>query len=122
MKTVLIVAQNPSPRSASVRPFQGAKSKSTLLSWLDFIGAHEYHIVNASNKRGKVSIEDAVELPYDQYDAVIALGNFATAALSVQGCEDFYIMPHPSGLNRQLNSTEYVEKRLAGARAYVELA
>lgn len=117
---VLVVGQNPGPRNLSTRAFHGARSKGRLLTWLDTMGPYEYHIINASSKLGKVGLHDAdPELPFDDYDAVVALGTYAAAVLSIQECENFIVLPHPSGLNRGLNSGDYIERKLEEAATWL---
>lgn len=117
---VLVVGQNPGPKNLSLRAFHGAQSKGRLLEWLDKIGPYEYHIVNASRQTGKVSLSDGdMELPFEQYDAVIALGSYAAAVLTLQGCDNLLLLPHPSGLNRQLNNSDYVDRKLGEAASWL---
>lgn len=117
---VLVVGQNPGPKNLSVRAFHGARSKNRLLSWLDSMGPFEYHIINASNKAGKVGLSDAdPDLPWEHYDAVVALGAYAATVLTMQGCDNLFLLPHPSGLNRQTNSGEYIERKLEEAATWL---
>lgn len=117
---VLIVGQNPGPKNISTRAFHGVHSRGHLLEWLDSMGPYEYHIINASLKFGKVGLHDAdPDLPFEDYDAVIALGTYAAAVLCIQECDNFMVLPHPSSLNRQLNSSEYVERKLGEAATWL---
>ncbi len=52
---------------------------------------------------------------------IVALGKTATKALTLLQLP-FYEMPHPSGLNRQLNDPEYIAKKLKGLKEYLVLA
>lgn len=117
---ILVVGQNPSPRNKAARTFYDDVSKKRLLAWLDQLGPYEYHIINASQKRGKVGLLDAdPDLPFESYDAVVALGSYAAAVLTIQGCQDLLLLPHPSRLSRQLNDPEYVNRKLTEGAAWL---
>ena len=53
-----------------------------------------------------------------EYDKVIALGEFASQALTKSMVPHFKL-PHPSGLNRKLNDKNLIDKELSYAYDYV---
>ena len=96
---------NPSNTPESVK----VRKNSTLYnlnSWMTFIGVEYYSFINAVENKGKVSIKDVdyfrLKDATAYADHVIALGGFASKALS-KAKIGHYRLPHPSPLNRQLN-------------------
>jgi hypothetical protein len=53
------------------------------------------------------------------YDVVIALGNKVSQVLAGENI-DHYKMPHPSPLNRNLNSKEYEMRVLNDLKEYIQ--
>ena len=53
-----------------------------------------------------------------KYDKVIALGNVASNSLKKLN-KDHFKMPHPSGLNRQLNDKEFEKKKIKECYNYL---
>lgn len=53
-----------------------------------------------------------------KYDKVIALGNVASNSLKKLNIDHFK-MPHPSGLNRQLNDKEFEKKKIKECYNYL---
>lgn len=51
-------------------------------------------------------------------DKIVALGKTAEKALTLLRLSH-YAMPHPSGLNRQLNDKNFVEEKVNGLREYL---
>ena len=49
---------------------------------------------------------------------IVALGKTAEKALTLLQLSHF-TMPHPSGLNRQLNDKNYVQEKLKGLKDYL---
>jgi uracil-DNA glycosylase len=50
---------------------------------------------------------------------IVALGKTAEKALTLLRY-NFYVMSHPSGLNRQLNDPKFVEEKIKGLREYLK--
>lgn len=117
---VLLVGANPSKKNLfSHVPFVGTKSEKVLNEWIEFLDLKNYTIINASDRVlekgeklqvGDFNIERLVR-ESEKHDVVIALGADASKACSLCAIEH-YKLPHPSGLNRQLNDKEYVNGRL----------
>lgn len=118
MPRVLFVGINPSSAD------QGSTSVSIkrLCRWVDRIGIRYFSFVNCISKPGKYSMKDVeYDFLYDcckDYDNVVALGKFPMEALSKIGVECF-TMPHPSGLNRNLNDPLYEKVYVEECRRYV---
>lgn len=125
---ILVVGSTPSQSQKSKRPFDGARSLSTLTRWLGEIGSYDYVLANVSseptpgNRALKVPEYKLNELRYTilnlRPDHIIALGRTAEKAL--RKLEVTCIpMPHPSGLNRKLNDLSYVEAMLTSVRDWI---
>tara|TARA_R100000278_G_scaffold103436_1_gene79847 strand:+ start:266 stop:655 length:390 start_codon:yes stop_codon:yes gene_type:complete len=120
----LVVGQNPGNRTfrkKDDKPNTGS-SIGRLYQWMTFLGIDTYSFTNVSSKQGKVTKKD---IDYDSlksmaegYDKVVALGGFASDALSKIGIDHFKL-PHPSGLNRQLNDKAFVDKVLYECKKYM---
>ena len=92
-----------------------------LNDWVERLGIEEYFFVNASANTGKIkqSDVDLDNLSRACYNArVIALGNFASEALTKIGVEHFKL-PHPSPLNRQINDKSYISDQLSKCKDYI---
>jgi hypothetical protein len=111
-----VVGQNPSRRGGN------AKSIKTLYKWLarlelpvvSFINMHEGYKVDASNSQAAY-----IKQISSRYSKIIALGRVASDGLRGVAV-DHFMLPHPSGLNRQLNDPSFVDERLASCKNYVQ--
>ena len=91
-----------------MNPGNGGSSLKTLNKWIE---KEHYSFTNVCITRGKV-IPDLSRLCTElrNYDKIVALGNVASNALNKIDLKHFK-MPHPSGLNRQLNDKEFINDR-----------
>ena len=98
-----------------MNPGNGGSSLKTLNKWIE---KEHYSFTNVCITRGKV-IPDLSRLCTElrNYDRIVALGNVASNALNKIGLKHFK-MPHPSGLNRQLNNKEFMNDRLNKLSTY----
>ena len=72
-----------------------------------------------SNEVGQTYTIDYESLKVtSNYDKVIALGNVASDSLKKINVEHFK-MPHPSGLNRQLNDKDFEKKKIKECYNYL---
>jgi uracil-DNA glycosylase len=130
---VVFVGSNPAQLSPDpLTAFAGTKSGKRLALWIAEIGVVGADVINVSsivtpgNRPLKVSEFDLESLrrnlsrdPMGYRRAVVALGKTASLALRKIGM-DHFVLPHPSGRNRQLNDSTYVEAQLALCREYIE--
>jgi uracil-DNA glycosylase len=58
------------------------------------------------------------KINYLKPDKIVALGKVSAKALTLLGIH-FYEMPHPSGLNRQLNDISFIEEKINGLKTYI---
>jgi len=109
MTKVLLVGINPSGK-----PFRKGCSLDKMNVWMKSLGFEYYSFSNVIPYAGEYKMKDVdtlfVKSFSNGYDKVIALGGFASRALSRAGV-DHYTLPHPSPLNRKLNDKDY-EKRV----------
>lgn len=131
---VLFVGQNPAV-SRPTSAFVGTKSVQVLEKWIRSMGlssdsdaisfTNTYPLPTDKNARPDINDVNPAELRdrilNGGHDLVIALGTFATEALTLAGIPH-HAMPHPSGRNRKLNSPEYVEQMLTVASEVVQQA
>lgn len=129
---ILFVGSNPSQSSASNIPFYGdTKSLDTINKWIqqlqtdgltvsvDFINVCDFKTLN--NRPLKTSEIKAalpsLRLKLDQYSSttIITLGKTAEKAMTLLRLTH-YAMPHPSGLNRKLNDSNYVAEKINGLK------
>ena len=116
MKHILFFGDRPSPRmKINAKPFKGAACENRLREWIVYL---------TKDIRTTVWIENQVncDIGLLQYWSrgciVVALGNNASKALTKASVSHFKL-PHPSGLNRQLNNKKYVAKRLKECYNYI---
>lgn len=117
MKNVLFVGLNPgkSPRIGSTFKRFGA--------WLDYMGLNIVSFTNVSSDPNwdlRFSSLDTSFLKesLSGYDKYVAWGNVASQILRKLDVEHF-VLPHPSGLNRQINDHKYIEHKLTECRKYI---
>lgn len=110
MTKIVFVGDEPSETNVDPNiAFVGAKSFNTLVKWIKFVEP-DYYICLNSNTEGCLR---AVDKLYEAGFKVVTLGR--DASLRVQAftkSKIFYSLPHPSGLNRQLNDKTYIENKL----------
>jgi uracil-DNA glycosylase len=130
---VLFIGSNPSVKSATYNPFcPSTKSGKILNNWVNqtcsgkFVSYANISDNQTQANRPLSSTEIKENLPRlkDKITAInpwriVALGKAAEKALTLLHC-NFYAMPHPSGLNRQLNDPKFVEEKIKGLREYLK--
>lgn len=110
---ILIVGDKPSRFNKDPRiAFFGARCEPRLQGWLVKLGIAECKIINRTDEDFEYYREQARIHSWK----VIALGVNASKALKGVG---HFIMPHPSGLNRQINNKHFIDKRIAACRKYL---
>lgn len=128
---VILIGSNPSIKSTVNSAFDSStKSGVTLKSWLEGIEIAYTYYANVSNSstpgnRPLTKTEIRKNLPHlketiDWHNEmnfapikVVAVGTTAAKALKMLNVE-FYELPHPSGLNRQLNDPKFVAEKIKG--------
>jgi uracil-DNA glycosylase len=124
---LLIVGHSPSKQDPD-GVLDNCQSGRRLNEWLEAIGASRFYEIEKVNA---FTLEEAQNLPSSRKaarrlrkriktaDAVIALGKGASTVVSlVRG--DYISLPHPSGLNRQLNDKTFVLQKLWDAKEELE--
>jgi hypothetical protein len=99
---------------------KGGKSKSLtkLKLWLDYIDLQYVSFDNIFWTPGETVNAKWIEEISKNYDKIVALGVATGSVLSCLGI-DHYTLPHPSGLNRKLNDSEYVNQKLNKCKEYL---
>jgi uracil-DNA glycosylase len=133
---ILFVGSNPSNASGTLDAFDAlTKSARTVRGWLNIFDDSErallfWDFTNVARikKEGNKpltakEIDDnlfELQCSVDAYrpDKIVALGKTAAKALTLLRLP-FYEMPHPSGLNRQLNDPEFVARKLKDLKEYI---
>lgn len=119
---ILIVGMNPS----NAGDFQPGNKKSgtfkRLEKWCDTVGIKHFSFVNAFDeytppKLSKVNYSRLESLS-KEYDKIVALGDFVGRALNRVHIEHLS-MPHPSGLNRKLNDSQYENSVINKLKDYI---
>jgi len=115
---VILVGINPSGK-----PFRKNCSLDKMNVWMESFGFHHYSFSNVIPYEGEYKMKsvdfDFVRSFVEGYDKVIALGGFVSNVLK-KASIDHHTLPHPSPLNRNLNSKEYEDKCLKECRAWLE--
>ncbi len=133
MRKVLFIGSNPSTASKTYNPFsESTVSGRILVDWIrktcpDDVSAacNVSDNYTEANRPLKVS-EIKANLPRlqakisaSQATYIVALGKTAEKALTLLRIPH-YAMPHPSGLNRQLNDQKFVEEKIKGLKEYLK--
>lgn len=89
---------------------------------MDLLGLDVVSFVNLSDQLGKFSRKD-INKDYiidvcSNYQKILALGITVGSILGDLHISHFKL-PHPSGLNRQLNDSEYVHEKLNSCWTYL---
>lgn len=107
---VIIVGINPSGGN----PKKVSKTMQKLYKWVEEVGIQYFSFMNTFNEIG---VYKSSKIDYNgllcckDYDKVVALGGFVSKALDKINV-DHFMMPHPSPLNRKLNSKVFERKCL----------
>lgn len=103
-------------------PLVGTKSYKTFLSWcaeMD-VDVQKIRLFNQSDDPfsglSGMNLKRAIDLGHIK---VIALGKKALNYLIQVDLEEFYALPHPSGLNRALNHRKKLKETLGQCRSYL---
>lgn len=118
---VLVVGINPGPPSKNPNR---SPTRERLEKWMSRLNIQHYSFCNTFEEVGppdtsKIDILSLVKIT-DDYDAVIALGNFVSEVLHSIGTEHFKL-PHPSPRNRLLNDKTYEANVLNECRKYLNV-
>ena len=125
---ILIVGISPSKYNYNpLVPFQGAKCEPRLKSWLKRLKISNYEAVNVSDmvlpsgRSLKVSEYNLERLRHycNRADKIIALGRVSEDAVRRVTDKPIFYMPHPSGGNFAINSTQYVDKMLQNCYSFL---
>lgn len=114
---VMVLGLNPSEHGGKSKTFK------TLHKWMDDLDVKYYCFDNVtwdfeqpkSNK--DVDFERIKESIFG-CERILALGSKADAVLRHLGA-NHYSLPHPSGLNRQINNSEYLQALIKDCKRYI---
>lgn len=113
MSTVKAILVGDEPTGPSRTPFRHAKCAARLLEWVDYlIDEDDYVIVNQSDYTYLEFSELCIKY---NLPPVVFLGTKAKKKF-VHG----FLLPHPSGLNRQLNDKAKLWLALRRCKAYLD--
>lgn len=135
MVNVLIVGSNPSNRSQDTSAFHlDTRSRKVLDNWFETISREgleiKKHFVNVTDKKTsdnrpltKGEVEESLQTLRQKIlevgaDKIVALGKTSSEALTRLEVAH-HPMPHPSGLNRQLNDPNFVIQKIRGLEEYL---
>ena len=117
MNRVILVGINPSGK-----PFRKGCSLDKMNAWMEALGFHHYSFSNVIPYEGEYKMRDVdadfVRSFTDGYNKVIALGGFASRALS-RARVPHHVLPHPSPLNRKLNDKQYEKECIDKCKEYL---
>jgi hypothetical protein len=118
-KPVVFVGDKASSKNVHPNiPFVGAGCESRLKDWIAYIDPSLYLLCNAHTIHNHYT-EAFLSFTEAQSDfKFIALGQAASQALDAFSVPHF-TLPHPSGLNRQLNDNQMIIGKLQQAALYI---
>lgn len=112
---VLFVGDKPSRYNTNPKvAFKGARCEKRLLEWLTRMYIEDYKLINRVDDNAHKIIADFVW----HNRPIVALGKNASHELKCNGVSH-YALPHPSGLNRQLNNKDYIDTELLKCGKYI---
>ena len=130
-RKVILVGSNPSEKSPDNSPFHiDTRSRIIIDEWFRDIPCQISFINICPEKTpgNKPLTHKSIRnhlLPFSKRlksldgDKVVALGRTAEYGCQILGIP-FLAMPHPSGLNRQLNDKEFVAKKIEELRKFID--
>lgn len=113
---ILLIGDAPSACTDPGQAFKGAKCEQRLLQWVDYIRGHEWYIII---NRVEPDFNVYVAMAVAEGDPIVALGQNASKALYDI---PHYKLPHPSGVNRQLNDIGFIRQKLDECKEFVQKA
>lgn len=100
-----------------------SKTLDRLSKWAEQLGVDYFSFVNCIHTPGMYK---SSEIDYNMllncvepHTKVLALGNFPSRALKNLGIKHF-VLPHPSGLNKNLNDPVYEKCQLQNCKRYLD--
>lgn len=108
---VLVIGLTPSTKT------QHNASLKRLYGWLDLLDQHIVSFTNLYESKNISEIE-FIKSIHRKYDKILALGNEVSNELNKHGILHFKL-PHPSGLNRQLNDEGFVYETIKECKNYL---
>lgn len=112
---ILFVGDRPSKRTDPNVPFKGAACEARLIEWINSLTTGSYRICNSNNT---VLLVEFTYFAAIYGVPIVALGNKAARALRELD-RSHYKLPHPSGRNRQINNKEFIAKKLADCKSWL---
>lgn len=112
---VLVVGLNPSIKGGN------SPTIKNLYKWLDVLQLKYVSFINLYDDYGshyKTPNQQFIKEISVRYDRVLCLGRVVSNTLRNMDI-DCFDLPHPSGLNRQLNNVNYVHERLEACKNYL---
>ena len=93
-----------------------------LTDWMKLLNVDRYSFENIYYYPGDFTKEQVniahLNETCKKYDKIVALGTKVSHVLMLTSIEHF-MLPHPSGLNHQINDKEYVSEKLKQCREYL---
>lgn len=120
---IIFVGDKPSKRMRpGAAPFEGSACEPRLKAWISKI--LDTHIPNGIQYHTDFAVVNKEDYHWKTFERfwiqnaiLIALGNNASKALD---SIPHFKLPHPSGLNRQVNNKEFINSRLLECKKYIE--
>lgn len=112
---ILVVGLNPSRKHGQ------SPTLKALYQWFDTLGIRYASFINLYEGYqiiGSASQAEYINRISKEYDRILALGQDVSRALTSMGIHHFRL-PHPSGLNRQMNDKKYVHDQLEACKNYL---
>jgi len=119
---ILVIGHSPSPSSTKRK---GNPTLDRLDRWMEEAGVDVYSFTNlapsSSQSLRHVEINDIMfHSMFRMYKKVITLGKEVTQYTKKMGY-DFYELPHPSPLNRNLNDKQYEKDVIKGLQSFISM-
>ena len=127
---IVFLGSNPSNASPMDEAFTHCKSRKTLDSWIELLGlnVNDVEFMNVSNVKTpknrplkpseiRAEVDRLIDDTYSK--VVVCLGGTAKEAMTLVNKKvprSYITLPHPSGGNRLLNNSQWLDKTLLEAK------
>ena len=118
---IIFVGLNPSRV-----PVSKSKGSSYLRfhTWLDYLELDYVSFTNLSSDpqwdfKFKSFDHTLLCTSLEKYDRIVSWGTKVSSYLKRLGFADHFVLPHPSGLNRQINDHKYIQRKLEECKEFI---
>lgn len=112
------------PGKAHISKINKGSSHRRFNTWLEYLNLKHVSFTNLSpdpdwDFKFKTFDHNLLKDSIQNCNKIVAWGSKVSSYLKRLGFIDHFVLPHPSGLNRQLNDPMYVQRKLDECKIYI---